>query len=77
MSLDELKNGQSAVVSGYDPELPADRRGRFEDIGLVVDTPVRRQRQAPLGDPVVFLVRGMRLCLRRAEARFIRVRPYG
>ncbi|OGR87029.1 MAG: hypothetical protein A3J74_03075 [Elusimicrobia bacterium RIFCSPHIGHO2_02_FULL_57_9] len=75
MSLDQLKNGQSAVVFGYDPALAAERRERFEDIGLVVNTPIRRQSQAPLGDPVIFLVRGLRLCLRRKEARHIYVRP--
>jgi ferrous iron transport protein A len=32
-------------------------------------------RRAPLGDPVVYELRGYHLCLRRSEATRIRVEP--
>lgn len=74
MSLDELNDGQDAVLEGYDPRLSTSWRRRFEDLGLLPDTPVRRVSRAPLGDPIAFRVRGTTLCLRRSEARMVRVR---
>ena len=74
LSLDQLTDRQSAVVTGYDPAMPEACRQRFEDLGLLPETPIRRERRAPLGDPVVFRVRGTLLCLRRSEACLIRVR---
>lgn len=74
MSLAELDDGQTAVLEGYDAGLSGTWRRRFEDLGLLPDTPVRRVRRAPLGDPIAFEVRGTLLCLRRAEARLVRVR---
>jgi len=32
-------------------------------------------RNAPLGDPVIYELRGTQLCLRRSEARLVQVRP--
>lgn len=75
MTLAELRNDESAVLTDYDPAMPLERRQRFEDLGLTRDTPIRRERQAPLGDPIVFRVRGTSLCVRRSEARFIWARP--
>lgn len=72
--LESLADEQSALVAGYDPRMPAPRRRRFEDLGLISGTPVLRERNAPLGDPVVFQVRGTMICIRRAEARWILVR---
>ncbi len=74
MSLAELDDGQTAVLEGYDATLSGAWRRRFEDLGLLPDTPVRRVRPAPLGDPIAFEVRGTLLCLRRSEARLVRIR---
>ena len=73
-SLEQLADRQAAVVTGYDPAMPEACRQRFEDLGLLPETLVLRERRAPLGDPLVFRVRGTLLCLRRSEARFIQVR---
>ena len=43
--------------------------------GLRSLTPIRVLRSAPLGDPTSYELRGMRLCLRRGEARQIWVVP--
>ncbi len=48
---------------------------RLADLGFLPGTPVRVVRRAPLGDPCVFALRGSQICLRRSEAREIRVRP--
>lgn len=74
MSLTELLDGQTALLEGYEPGLEPAWRRRFEDLGLLPQTPVRRVSGAPLGDPIAFEVRGTVLCLRRAEARLLRVR---
>jgi ferrous iron transport protein A len=71
--LDELTAGQDAVVLCLEGEGPSDRR--LMDLGLLPQTPVRLLRRAPMGDPSVYELRGYQLCLRRTEARRIRVRP--
>jgi ferrous iron transport protein A len=48
---------------------------RLLDLGFIPGTEVRVLKRAPLGDPVVYHLRGTRLCLRRSEADRIRVRP--
>ncbi len=74
MSLEELREGERAFFVGYDPNFSARWRRRFEDLGLLPDTPVACERRAPWGDPISFRVRGTLLCLRRDEARLMRVR---
>lgn len=72
-ALAELAPGSSARVESVDGSSPVGRR--LLDLGFVPGTRVHVVRRAPLGDPVVYELRGMRLCLRRSEARRIRVRP--
>lgn len=74
-NLAQLDDHDTVLIAGYDAAMPQERRERFEDLGLLPATPVTRERGAPLGDPIAFKVRGTRLCLRRAEARLITVRP--
>lgn len=77
LNLDQLAAREPACVVGYDSAMPRERRERLEDLGLIPETPVTCERRAPLGDPLVLRVRGTLLCLRRAEARLIRVRRTG
>jgi ferrous iron transport protein A len=76
VSLDQLTGRQTAILTGFDPGLPASCRQRFEDLGLLPDTLIQRERRAPLGDPIVYRIRGNMLCLRQSEARLIRIRPH-
>ena len=71
--LAQLAPGCEAVVVRVDPEHPIGRR--LLDLGFAPDTPIRVLRRAPLGDPTSYELRGMRLCLRRAEAERVWVRP--
>ena len=71
MTLDQLAPGQPATIhrvggSGV-------FRRRLLELGWLPGTPVQRTGQAPLGDPLTFLVRGAVLGLRRADARAIEV----
>jgi len=70
--LTELEPGSEAVICDVDDDGPLGRR--LLDLGFVPDTPIRMIRRAPLGDPLQFELRGYRVCLRRGEARRIRVR---
>jgi ferrous iron transport protein A len=70
--LADLPPGSRAVVQHVDDSCPVGRR--LLDLGFVPGTPVRVSRRAPLGDPIVFEIRGSRLCLRRTEANRVRVR---
>jgi ferrous iron transport protein A len=71
--LSELPVGGRAVVVELDakPELAA----RLTALGFLPDTEVRCRRRAPLGDPRVYELRGTQLCLRRSEAKSVRVAP--
>jgi Fe2+ transport system protein FeoA len=69
----ELAPGARAVVARVDPNVPLGRR--LLDLGFVPGTPIRVLRRAPLGDPVSYELRGMRLCLRRSEACQVWVVP--
>jgi ferrous iron transport protein A len=46
---------------------------RLIDLGLVPGTPVRALRCAPLRDPIAFRFRDTTLCLRREQAKLVRV----
>jgi ferrous iron transport protein A len=71
-SLAELEPGDHAVVAEVVGE---DATGhRLLDLGLLPGTRVQVIRRAPLGDPSEYELRGYRLCLRRSEARRVRVR---
>ena len=48
---------------------------RLLDLGFVPGTRVTLVRRAPLRDPAVYELRGVRFCLRRSEARRVLVAP--
>jgi ferrous iron transport protein A len=72
-SLASLRPGSTAIIVDVDATGPQGQR--LLDLGFVPNTPIRVLRRAPLGDPSVYDVRGTRFCLRRSEARRVRVRP--
>ncbi|HWC76693.1 MAG TPA: ferrous iron transport protein A [Blastocatellia bacterium] len=52
---------------------PDEECRRLLDLGLTPGEDTAIVQSAPLGDPIVILVRGTRLALRRREADWIRV----
>lgn len=72
--LASLRPGDRAVVAEL--EVADDVGRRLMDLGFVPGTPLRVIRRAPLGDPVIYEIRGTRICLRAGDARDIRVRGH-
>ena len=72
MTLDELKVGESAVISAVGGE--GSLRCRLLDMGLTPRTSVTMQKIAPMGDPVEIRVRGYELTLRVEDARKIELK---
>ena len=70
--LSELRPSQEADVVEVDVSVAAGRR--LLDLGFLPETPLRVLRRAPLGDPVIYEIRGYRVCLRSADAARVRVR---
>lgn len=48
---------------------------RLAEMGFLPGTIVQRIGQAPAGDPIVLQIRGLRLAMRRSDAKFIKVEP--
>lgn len=67
--LDELTRHETARVVSID----AAASPRFAALGFCPGTAIRLDRKAPLGDPLVFDVRGAQLALRRRDAHAIQV----
>ena len=72
-ALDTLTSGERGVIAALDCEPSVARR--LMELGLVPGTEIVVIRRAPLGDPLEVSVRGVRLSLRRSEARRIHVAP--
>lgn len=71
MSLVDALHNRSYRVKGV--EGPDDECRRLLDLGITPGEELAVVQSVPLGDPVVVIVRGMRLALRRREAAWIRV----
>jgi ferrous iron transport protein A len=72
-SLAALDPGSVAVILDVDRTNAEGQR--LLDLGFVPGTEVRVLTRAPLGDPMLYSLRGTHLCLRRTEADRVRVRP--
>ncbi len=71
-ALAELERGETAEIQEVAVAGPLGQR--LADLGFLPGTQVTLIRRAPLGDPAVYELRGTQLCIRRSEARSIRVR---
>ena len=72
-SLIELEPGTTATIVEVSAEPLV--RERLLDLGFVPGTAITLVRRAPLGDPSVYELRGVQMCLRAAEASRISVQP--
>jgi Fe2+ transport system protein FeoA len=70
--LSELNVGQHGVVMAL--ELPESVQNHLMHMGFVPSALVTALRRAPAGDPMVYLVDGLEIALRRETAKSIRVK---
>ena len=71
MTLNELKVGQSAIISAVGGE--GALRCRLLDMGLIPKTKVMVRKVAPMGDPIELFLRGYELTIRLEDAEKITV----
>lgn len=72
MTADQLLNGESAVIASLHE---GDFRLRLAEMGCVPGTRIKREYQAPGGDPIAFRIDTYLLGLRLEEARLIEILP--
>lgn len=70
-TLNELKSGESAVVTKLNGE--GALRRRIMDMGITKGVEICVTKLAPLGDPMELTVRGYELSIRKADAKMIEV----
>jgi len=73
MTLDQLKKGQMAEITGYTLGNSA-YRAKLLALGLTHGAQLKIVNVAPLGDPFELAVRGYHLSLRRDEVGVIKVK---
>jgi ferrous iron transport protein A len=70
--LSDAPVGATVVITSIEDGLHG-RGRRLEDLGFLPGTTVRVERRAPLGDPVLYQLRGVRMAIRLADADLVRV----
>ncbi len=70
-----LRPGQQALISRINGERTL--RRRFVEMGIVKGETILIERNAPLGDPVEYFIKGYHLALRKEEAAQIEVTLLG
>lgn len=73
--LAQLAPGQRATIAGMAPNADSAVARRLVQLGFRPAAHVDVIRRAPMGDPTIYRVQDTELCLRRREARLIRVVP--
>lgn len=71
--LDSLRPGASARITGFVDRMDAVTCQRLEDLGFHPGTEIQCVRVAPLGCPLMLRVGNADLCLRKQQARDIRI----
>jgi ferrous iron transport protein A len=71
LTLDQLKRGQTAVVSAL--TCAGSNRRRLMDLGILPGTRMQVEMKSPLGDPAAYRVRGAVIALRRQQAHAIQI----
>ena len=70
-----LRPGQRATITKINGASAL--RRRFIEMGIVKGETILIERNAPLGDPVEYFIKGYHLALRKEEAAFIEVSVQG
>lgn len=71
--LDAIRPGTTATVSGFSEHVDPVLAQRLQDLGFICGAEVSCLRVAPLGCPLMLRVGNADLCLRKQQARNIRI----
>lgn len=71
LQLHLLRPGQSATITHIKGESAL--RRRFAEMGIIKGELILMERNAPLGDPMEYFIKGYHLALRKEEAAQIEV----
>lgn len=72
LTLDQLTNGAEAKIDKISRASRSCRQ-KLLAMGLTPGVRIRKERVAPLGDPIQFVLRGFHLSLRQKEAQQITI----
>jgi ferrous iron transport protein A len=71
MTLDQLKKGETAIVTKL--LHTGNSHIRLMDLGILPGTHIQAEMVSPLGDPIAYRVRQTLIALRRDQARQIEI----
>jgi len=72
-TLNDLRPGDVARVTGISPGCQGSQRRRLLDLGVVRGTEIEAAFHSAAGDPVAYKIRGALIALRREQAEWVRV----
>ena len=75
MNICELRLNQNARIVSIEM-FNKKIRNHFLEMGLVKNTPIKIIKIAPMEDPISIEIRGYELCLRKEDAKKIKVEVY-
>lgn len=71
LTLDQLKTGNEAIVTGL--MCTGSNRRRLMDLGILPGTHLKAELTSPMGDPTAYRVREALIALRRSQAAEIQI----
>lgn len=69
----DLQQGEEVTIRGLNPDIEVDLRRYLLGMGLVKGAKIKKEKIAPLGDPIIFKLKDYLICLRKEEAKQIEV----
>ncbi|KZX16463.1 ferrous iron transport protein A [Methanobrevibacter cuticularis] len=73
-TLDKLNNGEEGTIVSYSNEGDSELKRHLLGMGFVTGSKITLDKVAPLGDPIKFILKGYSICLRKNEAKNIKVK---
>lgn len=69
----EINPGDEVTIKGLGADVDTELRRHLLGMGLVKGAKIKKEKIAPLGDPIKFKIKGYLICLRKEEAKLIEV----
>ncbi|MCL2115013.1 MAG: ferrous iron transport protein A [Methanobrevibacter sp.] len=72
-SLNELKSGEKGTIISFNDNGNSELKRHLLGMGFVKGSEITFEKVAPLGDPIKLRLKGYSICLRKEEAKNIKV----